>query len=84
MEARGRRRQTKNIPRRTGQWSLNLEVVLEAQFYTRRVGRIWSKMITAARGDDPKTTAARGVDTKGVFIQGRRDWYYDWYFDWYY
>ena len=27
-------------------------VVLEAQFYTRRVGRMWSKMITAARGDE--------------------------------
>ena len=29
-----------------------MEVVLEAQFYTRQVGRIWSKMITAARGDE--------------------------------
>ena len=56
-----------------------MEVVLEAQFYTRQVGRIWSKMITAARGDetltraargdDPKTTAARGVDSKGVDIK---------------
>ena len=27
-------------------------VVLGAQFYTRQVGRIWSKMITAARGDE--------------------------------
>ena len=29
-----------------------MKVVLEAQFYTRQVGRIWSKMITAARGDE--------------------------------
>ena len=27
-------------------------VVLGAQFYTRQVGRIWSMMITAARGDE--------------------------------
>ena len=27
-------------------------VVLGAQFYTRQVGRIWSEMITAARGDE--------------------------------
>ena len=71
-----------------------MQVVLGAQFYTRQVGRIWSKMITAARGDetwttaarggDPKATAARGFDTKGVDIHCRSDWYYDWYFDWYY
>ena len=40
-------------------WSLRpsftpgrMEVILEAQFYTRQVGRIWSKMIMAARGDE--------------------------------
>ena len=30
----------------------SMEVVLEAQFYTRQMGRIWSTMITAARGDE--------------------------------
>ena len=29
-----------------------MKVVLEVQFYTRQVGRIWPKMITAARGDE--------------------------------
>ena len=45
-------------------------MVLGAQFYTRQVGRIWSKMITAARGNESKTTAARGGDPRATAARG--------------
>ena len=40
----------------------NMEV-LEALFAQGRGVRMWSKTITAARGDDSSHTAARGVDS---------------------
>ena len=41
-----------------------MEVVLEAQFSLRQMGRIRStSIITAARGDDSFYTAARGSDS---------------------
>ena len=45
-------------------------VVLEAQVYTRQGGTNMIQTTTAARGDDPKTTAARGVDISAGMVTG--------------
>ena len=45
----------------------NMEV-LEALFAQGRWVWMWSKTITAARGDDSSYTAARGVDSWGADI----------------
>ena len=43
-------------------------VILEAQIYTRQVGRIGSTKVMAARGDDSLYTAARGDVSWGADI----------------
>ena len=52
-----------------------MEVVLEAQFSFRPMGRIRStSAITAARGDDSFYTAARGGDLSYTAARGVVSW----------
>ena len=52
-----------------------MEVVLEAQFSLRQMGRIRStSIITAARGDDSFYTAARGGDSSYTAARGVVSW----------